>query len=95
MIGLRSDKKYLKVPFFKRLLYIFVMDKKKPYKCTHQKGSTYKMSHVVKCERRRRYINRGWLVMMNKNVFRFWLPVENADPCIEQAVAPKASPNTL
>ena len=25
----------------------------------------------------------------------FWLPVENADSCIEEAVAPKASPNTL
>ena len=44
------------------------------------------MSHVVKCERRRLYI---------KKVFCFWLPVENADPCVEQAVAPKASPNTL
>ena len=54
------------------------------------------MSHVVKCERRRHYINRGWLVVMNKKVsLIFWLPVENADPCIEQAVAPKASPNTL
>ena len=31
------QKKYLKVPFFKRLLYIFVMDKKKPYKCIHEK----------------------------------------------------------
>ena len=60
------------------------------------KGGTYKMSHVVKCERRRHYINRGWLVVMNKKVsLIFWLPVENADSCIEEAVAPKASPNTL
>ena len=51
------------------------------------------MSHVVKCEKEG---NRSWLVVMNKKVsLIFCWPVENADPCIEQAVAPKASPNTL
>ena len=36
------------------------------------------------------------LVVMNKKVsLIYWLPVENADSCIEQAVTPKAPPNTL
>ena len=51
------------------------------------------MSHVVKCEKEG--VNQ-WLVVMNKKVsLIFCLPVENADSCVEQAIAPKASPNTL